>query len=257
MYSANYYDIRGRLINTVSSNNMGGYDKATTVYTFTGKPKTVTHIHTASGKATQTQVYTYTYDHAERLDTLKHKLNAGPVATLANNTYDNLGRLKKNSRNGQPSLADNYAYNIRSWITRISGTQFTEDLTYEFNGNIATMQWNTNSQTRKYTYSYDALSRLILAAYTGANTTDKNNTSYSYDKHGNIETLQRYGKTTASAYGLVDNLTMSYVGNQLTNVADAGVTVSLAESNDFKKAPNSTPGYAYNKNGAMTHGFFI
>ncbi|MDL2212981.1 RHS repeat-associated core domain-containing protein [Bacteroides sp. OttesenSCG-928-N06] len=252
LYSANYYDIRGRLINTVSSNNMGGYDKTTTVYTFTGKPKTVTHVHTASGKATQTQVYTYTYDHAERLKTLTHKLNADTVVTLTNNSYDELGRLNRTICNESTSLIDNYTYNIRSWIVGIRGPQINYDLTYNDNGNIATMQWNTNSQTRKYTYNYDALSRLTSAAYNGATTTEKYNTAYTYDKHGNIKTLQRYGKTTSSAYGLVDNLTMNYTGNQLTNVADAGTTVSLAESNDFKKGSTTNPGYAYNKNGAMT-----
>lgn len=252
LYSAAYYDARGRVISEVSSNRMGGYDKTTTTYTFTGKPKTVQTVHTATGKTTQTQLYTYTYDHAERLKTLTHKLNTGSAVTLVNNTYDNLGRLQKNSRNGTASLADNYVYNVRSWITKISGTQFTEDLTYKYNGNIATMQWLTNGQTRKYTYTYDPLSRLTAAAYTGATTAEKYNTSYTYDKHGNIKTLKRYGKTTASAYGLVDNLTMTYAGNQLTNVADAGTTVSLAESNDFKKGSTTNPGYAYNKNGEMT-----
>ncbi|NDV60156.1 RHS repeat domain-containing protein [Bacteroides sp. 519] len=250
LYSANYYDTKGRVICAVSSNHLGGYDKITTSYTFTGKPKMVNHEHTASGKTTQIQVYNYTYDHSERLKTLIHRLNSGNVTTLVNNTYDNLGRLQKNSRNGVANLADSYTYNVRSWITKIAGTQFTENLTYKHAGNVATMQWLTNGQTRNYTYTYDPLSRLTAAAYTGP-TAEKYQTVYTYDKHGNIKTLQRYGKTTASAYGLVDNLTMTYAGNQLTNVADAGTTVTLAESNDFKKGSTANPGYAYNKNGSM------
>ncbi|NDV59044.1 hypothetical protein [Bacteroides sp. 519] len=41
-------------------------------------------------------------------------------------------------------------------------------------------------------------------------------TAYTYDKHGNIKSLERYGKTTGSAFGIVDKLTMTYTGNQLT-----------------------------------------
>ncbi|MEI3468503.1 MAG: hypothetical protein V8Q76_06940 [Bacteroides intestinalis] len=42
-YTVYYYDEKGRPEKTVSSNHLGGYDTTTTVYTFTGKPKTVTH----------------------------------------------------------------------------------------------------------------------------------------------------------------------------------------------------------------------
>ncbi|WP_349834243.1 RHS repeat domain-containing protein, partial [Bacteroides intestinalis] len=49
-----------------------------------------------------------------------------------------------------------------------------------------------------------------------------------------------------------DNLTMTYNGNQLTNVSDAAVTVTLPESNDFKKGSTANPGYAYDKNGNLT-----
>lgn len=72
LYTAYYYDEKGRLEKTVASNHLGGYDTATTAYTFTSKPKIVTHVHTAIGKSTQTQVYTYTYDHAERVKTVTH-----------------------------------------------------------------------------------------------------------------------------------------------------------------------------------------
>ena len=255
LYTAYYYDEKGRLEKTVASNHLGGYDTTTTVYTFTGKPKTVTHVHTASGKSTQTQVYTYTYDHAERVKTVTHKLNTGGAVTLADNTYDDLGRLKKNNRNGVSSLSDTYEYNVRSWLTHISGSQHVEDLTYDYNGNISSMQWRLDGNTRKYTYSYDPLSRLSSATFSGGKDAERYNTAYSYDKHGNITALQRYGNTAKSdlgVYGLVDNLTMTYNGNQLTNVDDAAVTVTLPESNDFKKGSAVIPGYAYDKNGSLT-----
>lgn len=255
LYTAYYYDEKGRPEKTVSSNHLGGYDTTTTVYTFTGKPKTVTHVHTATGKAQQTQVYTYTYDHADRVKTVTHKLNGGSSVTLANNTYDDLGRLKKNSRNGVSSLSDSYTYNVRSWLTGISGSQYVENLTYDYNGNISSMQWRLDGITRKYAYGYDPLSRLVSATFSGGRDVERYNTSYSYDKHGNITSLQRYGKTAQSdlgVYGLADNLTMTYNGNQLTSVSDAAVTVTLPESNDFKKGSTANPGYAYDKNGNLT-----
>ena len=255
LYAVYYYDEKGRLEKVVSSNHLGGYDKTTTTYTFTGKPQTMTHVHTATGKSTQTQVYSYTYDHADRLKTITHKLNSQSAVTLVSNTYDDLGRLKKNSRNGQSSLSDTYEYNVRSWITSITGSQHAEDLTYDYNGNISSMQWRLDGRTRKYTYSYDPLSRLRSATFSGGKDAERYNTAYSYDKHGNITALQRYGNTAKSdlgVYGLVDNLTMTYNGNQLINVDDAAVTVTLPESNDFKKGSTVIPGYAYDKNGSLT-----
>ena len=188
------------------------------------------------------------------MKTVTHKLNSLTAVTLVNNTYDDLGRLKKNSRNGVSSLSDTYEYNVRSWLIGISGAQHTENLTYDYNGNISSMQWRLDGTTRKYAYSYDPLSRLVSATFSGGKDAERYSTSYSYDKHGNILSLQRYGKTANSdlgVYGLADNLTMTYNGNQLTNVSDAAVTVTLPESNDFKKGSAANPGYAYDKNGNL------
>ena len=42
-----------------------------------------------------------------------------------------------------------------------------------------------------------------------------------YDRNGNILGLKRNGKSSSSAYGMIDNLTLTYDGNQLKNVTDA------------------------------------
>uniref|UniRef100_UPI0025C54CCF DUF6443 domain-containing protein n=1 Tax=Bacteroides sp. UBA939 TaxID=1946092 RepID=UPI0025C54CCF len=96
IYTAYHYDIKGRVVKSISSNLLGGYETTTTTYTFTGQPATVTHTHTATGKATQTEVYTYTYDHADRVSKVEHKLN-GTTVTLVDNTYDAFGRLSTKS----------------------------------------------------------------------------------------------------------------------------------------------------------------
>ncbi len=252
--TAYYYDVKGQVTKTVQNNLFGGFDVTEASYTFSGNPKTVTHTHTKSKDDTnpQKEVYTYGYDEADRLKTVTHRLGSLDPVVIVNNEYDEFGRLKTNKRNGTAALTDSYSYDIRSRISRIAGTRFTEDLTYSYGSNVSSMQWATGGTTRKYNYTYDGLSRLTAAAYTGATTTEKYATAYSYDKNGNILSLSRYGKTTASTYGVVDNLSLTYSGNQLTNVTDAGTTVTLPESNDFKKGSTINPGYAYDKNGNMT-----
>ena len=80
-------------------------------------------------------------------------------------------------------------------------------------------------------------------------------TSYSHDKHGNITGLTRYGQTTVSGYGVVDNLTLEYNGtNQLRYIQDNGANVALNISSDFKDyKTGTTQEYGYNANGSMTY----
>ena len=96
-YTAFYYDDRGRVIQTRSTNHLGGTDVEYVAYDFTGNPVKRRRVHTAGGKPTQTETYTYTYDHAGRLTTVKHKLNSRAEVTLVSNTYDELGRLHTQS----------------------------------------------------------------------------------------------------------------------------------------------------------------
>jgi RHS repeat-associated protein len=268
-----YYDDRERIIQSKSTNHMNGIDKEYFAYNFTGQPILKMHIHSAFGKTTQTEVYTYTYDHAGRLLNTTHQLNGGTVVTLAENTYDELGRLKTNKKGGNSNLQSTYAYNIRSWTKSITSPLFTETLYYnesyggsvkQYNGNISAMSWKHNAETnpRGYAFVYDNLSRLTKANYlvNGAvqtyNASTPTNpiyqTAYSYDKHGNIKTLQRYGLTAASTYGIIDNLTAGHTGNQLKYITDAGPNVAMNGSMDFKDYTKGTGvEYTYNANGAM------
>ena len=277
LYSVMYYDNKKQLIQTKGNNHLtGGVEKEYIAYNFTGQPVQRKHIHQATGKNTQTEVYAYTYDHAGRLLTTTHQLTDGttvkPQVTLAENSYDDLGRLKTNKKGGQANLNTTYAYNVRSWTKSITSPLFTETLYYnesyggsvkQYNGNISAMSWKHNTETnpRGYAFVYDNLSRLTKAGYliNGAvqtyNATTPTNpiyqTAYSYDKHGNMKTLQRYGNIDAAKYGLIDNLTMTYAGNQMTRVDEAAAAISIAESMDFKNGSNVANEYTYNANGAM------
>ena len=62
-----------------------------------------------------------------------------------------------------------------------------------------------------------------------------------YDKNGNITGLQRYNSS------LVDNLTYTYNGNQLTKVEDA-----TGNSNGFANGASTSNEYTYDANGNLT-----
>ena len=265
IYTAYYYDIKGRVVKTVQSNPLGGYDVAATVYTFTDKPATVTHTHTASGKPTRTEMYTYSYNHADRLLKVEHTLG-GTKITLADYAYDNLGRLQSKSLHGSATNKLTYAYNVRSWLTGISGSKFTQNLYYNtgngtacYTGNISSMTWKAGNEStiRGYKFTYDGLSRLMNATYgetaginTNTNRFSENVTAY--DKNGNIKTLQRYGQTAASSYGLIDNLTFTLGGNLLSRVDDAAAASAYGGGFEFKDGVKQANEYTYDSNGNLT-----
>ena len=265
IYTAYYYDIKGRVVKTVQSNLLGGYDVTATIYTFTDKPATVTHTHTASGKPTRTEMYTYSYNHADRLLKVEHTLG-GTKITLADYAYDNLGRLQSKSLHGSATNKLTYAYNVRGWLTGISGSKFTQNLYYnngngtaKYNGSISSMTWKAGNEStvRGYKFTYDGLDRMLNATYgetanisTNANRFSENVTGY--DKNGNIKTLQRYGQTAASGYGLIDNLTFTLGGNQLTRVDDAVATSAYNNGFEFKDGVKQANEYNYDSNGNLT-----
>ena len=225
----------------------------------------MTHTHTASGKTTRTEVYTYTYDHADRINKVQHSLGSTAI-TLYDATYDNFGRLLTKQYHGTSTNKLTYTYNLRSWLTGISGTCFTQNLYYntgvgtaKYNGSISSMTWKSGNEStvRGYKFTYDGLDRVLNATYgetasisTNANRFSENVTGY--DKNGNIKSLQRYGQTGASAYGLIDNLTFTLNGNQLSRVDDAVMASAYGGGFEFKDGVKQVGEYTYDANGNLT-----
>ena len=265
-YTAYYYDDRGRIIQTRSTNHLGGTDVEYVAYNFIGDPVKRQHVHTASGKSTQTETYTYTYDHAGRLTMTKYKLNSHAEITLASNTYDELGRLKTKSLHGSATNKLTYSYNIRDWLTGISGSKLTQNLYYntgsgtaQYGGNISSMTWKAGNESviRGYKFTYDGLSRLTSATYgevtnIGSNANRFTEKVTDYDLNGNIKGLQRYGQTSSTGYGLIDNLTYTLSGNLITRVDDATTATAYNNGFEFKDAVKQASEYAYDKNGNLT-----
>ncbi|MCC8145871.1 MAG: DUF6443 domain-containing protein [Bacteroidales bacterium] len=264
IYEVFYYDDRDRVIQKKSNNHLSGIEKEYFAYNLSGQTLKRKHIHQITGKPTIEEIYAYSYDHAGRLLTVSHSLNGAAPKLLAENTYDDLGRLLTNKKGGLANLNSTYTYNVRSWTKSISNPFFQQVLYYndsyggnipKYNGDITALQWTTTGdRNRGYRFGYDNLSRLTSAQYleNGSVSNNYKIPSITYDKHGNIKALERWGKTsTGATYAAVDKLTMTYSGNQLIKVSEAGTTVGMPESADFKKYSNNTTEYYYNANGAL------
>lgn len=276
LYTIMYYDERGRVTQTKSNNHLGGMEKEYTAYNFTGQPTKRRMVHSVNEQDSIVQVYDYNYDHAGRLETVLHQLNEKEQVLLAKNEYDELGRLQTNKLHvNQDSVASqlDYSYNIRNWLTHIESEPFTQQLYYNegmgdkglYNGNIQQMKWkNQNGDDQYYLFEYDGLNRLLGGEYmryideTGMKIINRDtySESFTYDKNGNIKTLKRKGIDVAGLHRdvLVDNLSISHVGNQMYAIKDPSYYMGA-----FFSPYNSSAGYdrqyIYNANGSLTQDF--
>lgn len=128
-----YYDYRGRLIQTVEKNHLGGISRYSTKYDFAGNVLKNHEEHTAvmpagdsgSGVAPDQKLTEFTYDHRSRLLTEKTTLNDSEPTTV-NYTYDPLGQLvgKTYHNSGEPWFEPvtldriPVGTNIRGWTFR-------------------------------------------------------------------------------------------------------------------------------------------
>ena len=192
-------------------------------------------------------------------------LSAGNVTRMvASYSYDDIGRLVSLKRSGNAGIV-NYAYNIRNWLKEANSDRFCQNLLYEntgaypcFNGNISRMQWQTSKDNvlRVYDFAYDGLNRLEESTYAEGAGMSQNKNCYSekilsFSPNGSIECLQRYGKKTNGAFGLIDDLTYSYNGNQIKAISDKAGSLLYNGSFDFKDGANADVEYFYDANGAL------
>ena len=103
---------------------------------------------------------------------------------------------------------------------------------------------------------YDGLNRLEESTYAEGEDMNQNKNRYSenvlsYSANGSIERLQRYGKKNNGAFGLIDDLTYSYNGNQIKAISDKAGSLLYNGSFDFKDGANADVEYFYDANGAL------
>ena len=269
-YSVMYYDDRYRVIQRKGNNSLNGMEAVYTSYNFEGSPVKEKRIHSVPGQDIITEVRNHTYDLANRLLQTTYQLNDDAPVILVDNVYDEIGRLKTEKRTGHSKLRTDYTYNLRSWTKGINGPLFHQTLTYQesidgttpyYNGNISSMTWKSGGSAATnemgYRFTYDGLSRMKDAIYGETNTLSINQNRFSeqitgYDKMGNILGLLRYGQTSATGYGLVDNLSLVYNGNQLQSVDDHAPNSVYGNGMEFKDNANQPVEYGYDKNGNLT-----
>lgn len=270
--TAMYYDYRGQIVQTRSTNHLGGFDITYNQYNFTGLVTQSLKEHSTSETINSplTELYTHDYDHAGRLLETKYKLNQNPDVVLndMNETgaYDEIGRLKKKRRHSVNNEAfqdsEEFDYNIRNWATRLKSGTFEEKLFYNtnlpgivtpcYNGNIAYSSWTYNGARYAYTYKYDDLNRLVKAnGYRIVGTSRfadyGYNELFTYDKQGNILNLQRKKGTT-----FIDWINPAYNGNQMTFANDYYFSQNQSSVKEYHNFNTSGNDFSYDTNGNMT-----
>ena len=261
IYTENYYDKYGRLLQCYRGNPEGGYNRETYAYDFEGQVTDKQTLHKKTASETAITIYeTFTYDHMGRQLTSQFGYNTTTLTTLSTNAYDDLGRLSSKRQHNNQQYND-YTYNIRGWLTKINDPSiastntklFAMQLYYDadmttslsggaqFNGNINGIKWrqyNGGSNLYKgYNFTYDGLNRLTngdygtLSGSTWSNPAAYDLNSVSYDANGNITALNRKNNGGTDK----DNFSFTLTGNHLS-----AITGTLNGS------------YSYDGNGSLT-----
>ncbi len=281
-----FYDDRYRPIQTTTRNVRGNMDRVSILYKNKLDPKPIKTltVHNVGGGAGEVRVQERAdYDDFDRPTTAYNKIGTNTEVRFANTRYNELSQVvEKNlhSTNGTSWFQSiDMIYNIRGQVKNINdaalaGTDrdlFGMELFYEngytqkqYNGNISGAQWKSvqNGLQRSNGYVYDPLNRLRVAQHQRKNTTTSvwdqeldryNEVISAYDANGNILALQRNGLLTPGTqnFGLIDNLTYTYVGNQLVKVFDA-TNNTTGFKDDATGSSDPANDYTFDGNGSLT-----
>jgi len=230
------YDVRGRVIKLW--NIISGFDTLITEYYYNSQDQITKYSHSGKGDV---KTYRNIYDYAGRLQKVDY-YTGSPDAP--DPEYTNLTEYEFNP-NTQISIQkyndafmyNEYSYNNRNWITSTDNSSklFEYSNQYFKNGNVKSVQLSGDYSLNfavpsdlTFVYEYDRSNRL-----TEAKTSEKNfNVVNTYDKDGNILTLDRNGSTGNS----LDDFNYSY----------------YTGTNKLSKVTGSVNQYTYDANGNMT-----
>ena len=257
-----YYDYRGRVIQTVETNHMGGISYYSTQYDFVGNILKSHELHTldmdpttlsdpANNNNCHQKLSEFTYDHRSRLLAEKITLDDNSPINIAYR-YDKLGQLIE--KNIDSSLiVETFDQNLQGWqtthqVTSGADTLFCTTLSYydpqfetthpSYTGNISEWEWryDEGTETNTYAFTYDCEARLIDSKqYTNGIPNDRYvERGISYDLNGNIRSLRRLAEGAVTA-----NFQYGYAGNRLITLQDS------LTSNSYT--------FDYDANGNMLH----
>ncbi|MFN0081421.1 MAG: RHS repeat-associated core domain-containing protein, partial [Ferruginibacter sp.] len=255
------YDDKGRVIQTKTSNHLGGMDVVTTQYSFSNQVLMTRHKHHINTNAADPIITNtrYTYDDLGRVTSIAKRISANSTTATtaykqtASMAYDALGQLKtktlgQKSNNNAPLANLAFDYNIRGWLlgTNRSFLQnnntspdqwFGFELGYDkptsqagqnftaqqYNGNIGGNLWRSQGDMvkRKYDYGYDAANRLLKGTF------EQHNTNQTWNNaEMDFTTQMGDGINANTAYDYNGNiLAMTHIGHKLGATTTAARTI--------------------------------
>lgn len=261
-----YYGKKGRVVQSHSSNLLGGWEHTYSSYTYAGSAQQTKHVHTTNGKQEVVEEYDYAYDHVGRLVKTTYSVNGSDKRELSVVDYDNYGRILLENIMGKDVVL--HDYNVRNWPLSIESDNFKENLCYNqsngslyprtslFSGNISAQSWQCGNEVKHgYHFTYNSQSMLTDSEYSEGDRLNDGRGNYdeslSYDKMGNVQSLLRSGLLDDGSYGLIDNLSYNYHGNQLLKVDDAAVGPYYQGAFHFVDGADEAVEYEYDANGNL------
>jgi RHS repeat-associated protein len=288
LYSAIFYDAKGRVIQTQEQNISNGGDVTTYQYDFVGRVVRALHKQTKGGSNSKMirELTRYTYDHAGREITVSKKIGpSGATKVISDIDYNELGQLKTKVL-GNNVETQIYEYNSRGFILGMnrdfikntSTNYFGYELAYDktqtavagttysglplLNGNILGAVWKTagDNEVRKYDYTYDVANRLTGADFNQLTSGTFNKSAgldfsvsgITYDFNGNLTAMTQKG-WKLNTISTIDNLSYSYgqYSNKAQSVTDANSDPNT-KLGDFKDGVIAGNDYTYDDNGNLT-----
>ncbi len=217
LWTVNHYNNKGEIRESIAQNHVGGTDRVVNTYNFSGAITNSVRTHNSSTVSNLVITNAYTYDHMGRKKQTHQQTGVGNANVLLSDLqYNETGLLLNKQLHG--NLQDiAYTYNERGWLNSQGSTLFSQTLRYanpalgataQFNGNISEQVYTTGmSGTQSVIYGYDVMNRLN----SGVSSAGYSETGITYDKMGNLLTLNR-SNLGALSYD-------TYEGNQLKTLS--------------------------------------
>lgn len=227
---------KGSLTGTVSMATDG--KPLVSVYYHDLKGQVIASKQTLPDDALLSQNMTYSFT-KQPLEIISEIFKNGMSATVTQtNSY--------NKHNDKIETMTLKVGNVTRTVSSYSYNDISRLLSIKRSGNVL----------RGYDFAYDGLNHLEESTYAEGEDMSQNKNRYSenvlsYSANGSIERLQRYGKKNNGTFGLIDDLTYSYNGNQIKAISDKAGSLLYNGSFDFKDGANADVEYFYDANGAL------
>ena len=230
LLSVSYYDARYRSIQSIADLYPSGREIVSNAHDFTGAV-TRTRVKQTVNNTSYGYNKWFDFDPHGRLRQVRQQIDNDAEVVIAAYAYDEMGRVaEKDIHNG--SETTEYEYSVAGANTGQHSPSFSYDLWFDkvpnssltprHDGNLAHVTWGNNASAdqKGYSMTYDPFGQMTSATYRERSGSQWNaqtkfaERGITYDRNGNIRTLQRTGNSSA----VTDHFTYHYDGNQLARI---------------------------------------